>query len=434
MKWKTHYKARSISPEEAAKHIRSGERIFLGSACGTPDGVIDAILDRADELQNIEMSAMVSSGKSAYTLPEYEKSIRHNAFFVAPSTRPAMDDDRCDFTPFYFGAMPKGFRDGTISYDTAIITVTPPDKVGNVSMGVSVSYDMAAAKHAKRVIAEVTDDMPFTLGDSLLRVEDIDYFVRTDRKMVELPTPEVEVLEQRIGEHIASLMNDGDCLQLGYGGLPNAVLSFLEDKNDLGIHSEMISDNVMHMVQKGIITGKAKTLNKNKITICVAMGSREFYQWMDYNTMIDMHSVEYTNDPYIIGQNDNMVSINSALTVDLLGQAAADMQGPRQFAGVGGQVDFARGCRMSKNGRFIIALPSTGKGRSMSRITPSLQAGQAVATNRFDIDIVVTEHGIASLYGLKVKDRARALIEIADPKFRDQLKDEFKELYGRKSI
>ncbi len=431
MKWKEYYDSRCIKPEEAAKLINSGDKIVLGSGCGTPEGVIDAILERAEELKDVEMMAMVSSGKSAYAQPEYEKSIRHNSLFVAPSTRKAMDEDRCDFTAFHFGMIPDGLRDGSLPCDIAIISTSPPDKGGFVSLGVSVSYDMGAAESAKKVIAEVTPHMPFTLGDSTLHVSQIDHFVKTDRPMVELPLPPIGDLEKQIGAQIAKLINDGDCLQLGYGALPDAVLSFLEEKKDLGIHSEMISDGVMHLVDKGIVTGAKKTLNPYKITICVAMGSAEFYKWMDYNSMIDMHPVDYTNDPNIIGQNDNMVSINSALSVDLMGQVAADMRGASQYSGIGGQVDFVRGCRKSKGGRSIIAMSSTAGGGKFSRITAALEKGQAVATPRQDVDYIITEHGIAHLWGKKMKDRARALIEIAAPEFRDQLRSEYKEIYGR---
>ncbi len=431
MKWKEYYDARCLSLEAAAKLINSGDKIVLGSACGTPEGVIDALLERTEELEGVELAAMVSSGKSAYARPEYAKSFIHNSFFVAPSTREAMQADRCEYTPFYYGSMPGGFRDGTLPGDIAIITVTPPDKAGFVSLGVSVSYDKGAALAAKKVIAEVTPHMPFTLGDSYMHVSQIDYFVPTDRPMVELPLPQIGELEKKIGAQIATLINDGDCLQLGYGALPDAVLSFLGEKNDLGIHSEMISDGVWHLVEKGVVTCRKKNLNPFKITICVAMGSREFYDWMNYNAMIDMHSVEYTNDPNVIGQNDNMVSINSALTVDLLGQVAADMRGTDQFSGIGGQVDFVRGCRQSKNGRSIIALSSTAAKGKISRITPALERGQAVTTSRHDVDYIITENGIAHLWGKTVKDRARALIAIAAPEFRDQLYDDFKEIYGR---
>ncbi|MCU0662653.1 MAG: 4-hydroxybutyrate CoA-transferase [Myxococcota bacterium] len=431
MKWKDHYDSRCLTLEAAAKLIKSGDKIVLGSGCGSPESVIDAILARSKELEDVEMATMVSASKGAYSRPEHAGHILHNSYFVAPGTRKAMDEDRCEYTPIFYGSMPQSFRDGTLPCDVAIISCTPPDKAGNVSLGVSVSFDRAAALAAKTVIAEVTPKMPFTLGDAHMHVSQIDYFVPTERPMVNLPRPEIGEIERQIGGQIATLIKDGDCLQLGYGALPDAVLSFLHEKKDLGIHSEMVSDGVMQLVNSGVVTCAKKTLNPYKITICVAMGSAEFYDWIHYNSMIDMHPVEYTNSPSVIGQNDNMVSINSALTVDLLGQVAADMRGPNQYSGIGGQLDFVRGCRLSKGGRSIIALESTAQKGTVSRLTATLAPGQAVTTSRHDVDYVVTEHGIAHLWGKTVKERARSLIGIAAPQFRDQLYAEFKEVYGR---
>jgi len=312
-----------------------------------------------------------------------------------------------------------------------MVTVTPPDKTGNCSMGVSVSYDYTAAKAAGMVIAEVNPNMPFTLGESTLHVSEIDHFVKTERPIVELPLPQIGETEQQIAKFCAELIDDGSCLQLGYGALPDAVLAFMGEKNDLGIHSEMISDGVMHLVEKGVITCARKSFKNRKLIITVAMGSKALYDWMHLNTMIEMHPVSFTNDPSVIGMNDNMVSINSALTVDLLGQAAADMMGPRQYSGIGGQVDFVRGCRKAKNGRSILALAAVSSDGSRSRIVAALDPGQAVSTTRNDIDYVITENGIAHLRGKTVKERARLLIEIAAPPFRESLREDFKRTYGR---
>jgi 4-hydroxybutyrate CoA-transferase len=431
MNWKAVYEQRLVSGEEAVKLIRSGDRIALGSACGTPEDLIDCMLQRAGELRSVELVAMVSTGKSAYAQPQYAQAFRHNSFFVAPSTRQAMDEDRCDYTPCFFKEFPLIMQDGTLPCDVAMITVSPPDKVGNCSLGISVCYDYTAAKAARKVIAEVNPNMPFTLGDSCLHVTEIDRFVWTERPIVTAPRPKIEETEARIGAHCAALIQDGDCLQLGYGALPEAVLGFMGEKNDLGIHSEMISDGVMHLVEKGVITCARKNFKNRKIVITFAIGTKAFYDWMHLNSMIEMHPVEYINDPNIIGRNDNMVSINSALVVDLLGQAAADMMGPRQYAGVGGQVDFVRGCRLSKNGRSIIALAAASADGKRSRIVPTLAPGQAVTTSRMDIDYVVTEYGAARLRGKTTKERARMLTAIAAPQFRDWLREEFKRLYGR---
>jgi 4-hydroxybutyrate CoA-transferase len=431
MLWKAIYEERSCTGDEAVKLIKSGDRVVLGSACGTPEDLIDCMLKRNDELQDVELVAMVSTGKSAYAQPQFAKAFRHNSFFVAVSTRKAMYEDRCDYTPCFFKELPLIMQDGTLPCDLAMITVSPPDKVGNCSLGISVCYDFTAAKAAKKVIAEVNPNMPFTLGNSSLHVSEIDRFVWTERPIVTAPRPKIEEVEAKIGAHCAAIIQDGDCLQLGFGALPEAVLSFMGAKNDLGIHSEMISDGVMHLVEKGVITCARKNFKNRKIVITFAIGTKEFYEWMHLNSMIEMHPVEYINDPNIIGRNDNMVSINSALVVDLLGQAAADMMGGRQYAGVGGQVDFVRGCRLSKGGRSIIALAAASADGKISRIVPTLDPGQAVTTSRMDIDYVVTEYGAARLRGKNVKERARMLIEIAAPQFRDWLRAEFKRLYSR---
>ena len=313
MSWKEIYEQRLCSFDEAVGHIRSGDRVVLGSACGTPEDLIDAMLKRTHELREVELVAMVSTGKSAYARPQHAGAFRHNSFFVAPSTRNAMDEDRCDYTPCFFKEFPRIMQDGTLPCDVAMITVTPPDKVGNCSLGISVCYDYSAAKAAGKVIAEVNPNMPFTLGDSCLHVSEIDHLVWTERPIVTAPRPQIGEVENRIGRFCAELIKDGDCLQLGYGALPEAVLGFLEEKNDLGIHSEMISDGVMQLVEMGVITCARKNFKNRKIVITFAIGSREFYDWMHLNSMIEMHPVEYINDSNIIGRNDNMVSINSAL-------------------------------------------------------------------------------------------------------------------------
>jgi len=431
MDWKSIYQSRRCSLDEAVGHVKPGDRVILGSACGTPEDLIDALLKRTDELHDVELVAFVSTGKSAYAQPQYAKAFRHNGFFVAPSTRKAVDEDRADFSASNFGTFPLLVSGDELPCDVAMITVTPPDKVGNCSLGISVSYDFSAARAAKKVIAEVNPNMPFTLGYSSLHVSEIDHFVWTDRPIVTAPRPELNDAERKIGGYCASLIKDGDCLQLGYGALPEAVLGFMDDKHDLGIHSEMISDGVMQLVEKGVITCARKNFKNRKIVITFAIGSREFYDWIHLNSMVEMHPVEYINDPAVIGLNDNMVSINSALCVDLLGQAAADMMGARQYSGVGGQVEFVRGCRVSKGGRSIIALAAASSDGTISRIVPALAQGQAVTTSRNDIDYVITDYGIAHLRGRTVKDRARMLVEIAAPQFRDWLLEEFTRIYAR---
>lgn len=430
MNGNTYFAERILSAQEAVKAIQSGDRVVHGHACGEPTCLVEAMVDRAEELEGVEIVHMVSMGKARYCQPEYARSFRHNSLFVGSTSRQAVNEGRGDYTCCYFSEVPLLFRNNLLPVDVALITVSPPDKSGFVCLGISVDYTKQAALSARTVIAAVNPNMPRIGGDSYLHVTDIDYFVPTEEPLIELKPPVLGDLEKAIGSNVASLIGDGDCLQLGIGALPDAVLSYLGEKNDLGIHSEMISDGVMKLVEAGVITCKRKTFRPRKAVITFAMGTGQFYRWLDENAMMEAYPVDVTNDASIISQNDNMVSINSAISVDLQGQVAADTLGPRQFSGVGGQVDFVRGANRSKGGRSIIAMPSTAaKGRA-SRIVAALERGQAVTTSRNDVAYIVTEHGVAGLKGKTIRQRAEALIAIADPLFRDQLRDEFFELYG----
>jgi 4-hydroxybutyrate CoA-transferase len=420
--WEALFKARQIDCQSAAALVKSGNRVVAAHACGSPEPLMAALAQRAGELRNVEIVHMVSMGKSTYCQPEFADSFRHNSLFAGASTREAIRSGRADYTPCFFSEIPWLFRDKVLPVDVAMITVSPPDKAGNVSLGVSVDYTRQAALSAKCVIAEVTPGMPRTYGNAFLHVSQIDHFFISERPIIEMQPPAIGPLEQAIGAQVATLIKDGDCLQLGIGAIPDATLSFLKEKRDLGIHSEMISDGVMELVELGVITGHQKNLHNSKIIITFAMGTRKFYNWLDNNSMIECYPVDYTNDPSTIAKNDNMVSINSAISVDLLGQVAADTLGRNQFSGVGGQVDFVRGARRSNGGRSIIAMPATADKGKFSRIVLSLTEGQAVTTSRNDVDYVVTEYGIAHLRGKTVNQRADALIHIAEPKFRDELK------------
>ncbi len=431
MNWKAHYTRRQITLGEAAQKIASGDRVVAGHACGSPEPILDALVERAEELEGVEIVHMVSMGKSAYCQPEYEKNFRHNSIFAGAGSRKAISQGRADFTSCFFSEIPRLFRDGHLPVDVALVTVSEPDKMGNMSLGISVDYTMEAALSAKIVIAEVSPHMPRIGGNAFLHASDIDFFVKSDREMIELPPPHIGEVEKAIGAHVASLIQDGDCLQLGIGAIPDAVLTFLGDKKDLGIHSEMISDGVMSLVEAGVINGRCKNRHPGKIIITFAMGSHTFYRWLHENSMVEMHPVDYVNDPFVVAQNDNMASINSAIAVDLLGQVAADSMGAHQFSGVGGQVDFIRGARRSKNGRSIIAMPATAKKGTLSRIVSTLAPGQAVSTSRNDVDYIVTEYGLAHLTGKSIIQRAKALIEISAPEFRDTLWYEFEEIYQR---
>lgn len=430
MNWQEYYQSRTTTAEQAVRAVKSGDRIVFGHACGEPQLIVDALVDRAAELENVEIVHEVAMGKGLYCRPEYQKSFRHNAFFAGQPSRQAIKEGRADYTSIYLHLVPYLFRSGVFPVDVAMVTVSPPDHNGYVSLGISVDYTWQAIKSAETVIAEVNPHMPRTGPGSLIPVTDIDYFVEVDLPLLELSPPVIGAVEKTIGQNIAELIKDGDCLQLGIGAVPDAILSCLADKKDLGIHSEMISDGVMNLVETGIVNCSRKNYHPGKIVIAFAMGSPTFYKWLDNHPMIEALPVDVTNKPANVARNDNMVSINSALSVDLLGQVAADTLSGMQFSGVGGQVDFIRGTTDSKGGRAIIALPATAARGTISRIVAALAPGQAVTTSRYDVDYVVTEFGVARLKWKTNRERAHALINIAAPQFREQLRDDYERLYG----
>jgi 4-hydroxybutyrate CoA-transferase len=421
------YKECICSAEEAIQKVKSGDRIVFSHACGEPRVLPATLMKRVDELTDVQIVHMVPMGEALYCRPEYAGSFRHVALFSGAPTREAIWENRADYVPYVFSEIPFLF-DSVLPVDVAMVTVSPPDKNGFCSLGVSVDYTKKAVESAKIVIAEINKAMPRTHGDSFVHVSEIDCFVEVDIPIAELKATELTDVEINIGKYVTELIEDGSCLQLGIGGIPDAVLKNLGSLKDLGVHSEMISDGVKHLVEKGIVNGRKKNFHKDKIVITFLMGSREFYDWVDDNPIIEMRTVDYTNNPYIIAQNKNMVAINSALEVDLLGQVCADTIGPKQFSGVGGQLDFVRGARMSEGGKAVIALPSTAKG-GISRIVPTLKEGAAVTTSRNDVDYVVTDYGIASLKGKTVRDRMKALINIAHPNVREELQKKAYEVY-----
>jgi len=424
------YAGRFCTPEEAVAKVKSGDRIVFAHACGEPRLLPSALAKRARELEGVEIVHMVPMGEALYCQPQYAASFKHVALFSGGPTRDAIWEGRADYIPCCFSEIPFLFNT-LLPVDVAMVTVSPPDSNGYCSLGVSVDYTKHAVSQAKTVIAEVNPTMPRTHGESFLHTSEIDFFVDVDVPIHELKSRETTDVEENIGRHAAELVEDGCCLQLGIGGIPDAVLKNLTAFKDLGIHSEMISDGVRHLVDKGVITGRMKNVHRGKVVVAFLMGSRAFYDWVDDNPLIEMRTVDYTNNPYLIAQNKKMLAINSALEVDLLGQVCADTLGPRQFSGVGGQLDFVRGARMSEDGKAIIALQSTVNS-DVSRIVPTLKAGAAVTTSRNDVDYVVTEYGIASLKGKTVRARMKALIDIAHPGFREELARKAYEVYHLK--
>jgi len=432
MSWKELYKSKLCTPDEAVSYIKSGDRVVFTHATGESTVLTDALVRNAELYENVEIVHLVSMSKAPYCNPGMEKHFRHNALFLSGSTREAIADGRGDFTPAYFSQVPDLFRN-TLHPNVSLLHLSPPDQHGYCSFGVSVDYTKPAAECADLRIAQINASMPRTLGNSFIHISQIDYIVEADTPLIELQPPKITELELKIGENCASLVCDGDTLQLGIGAIPDAVLHALTDKKDLGIHSEMFSDGVVELVEKGVITNKKKSLYPGKSVVAFLMGTRRLYDYVDNNPSVQLMQVDYVNNPAVIAQNDNLVSINSCVQVDLMGQVVSTSVGRRQISGVGGQVDFVRGANMSKNGRSILAMPSTAAGGKISKIVADIDTGAAVTTNRYDVGYIVTEYGVADLKGKTLRDRARALIQIAHPDFRMALvetyEQRFKERY-----
>lgn len=429
MNWQEHYINKTCTAADAVRCIKSGDTVVVAHACGEPRSLTSAISDRYAELENVKVVHRIGMGECRYAQPGMEPHFRHMSLFGGPNTRQAINSGRADYIPRFISETPALFLDGIIPVDVALITVCPPDKYGYCSLGISVDYSLPAARSAKIVIAEINPNMPRTHGDSFMHVKDIDYFVPSDRELMEIERSQFSEVEDSIGRYVSTLIKDGDTLQLGIGAIPDAILSYLKEKNDLGIHTEMFSDGVMELTELGVINCSKKSLHNGKIVSTFMMGSKDLYAWVDDNPFIEMHPENYVNNPYVIGKNDNMVSINSALQVDLLGQVAADQIAGQQYSGVGGQVDYIRGIHLSKGGRSIIALPSTAARGKVSRIQAALSRGTAVTTSRNEVSCIVTEYGIAMLEGKTNLERLRALVAISHPDFRDEIMEDGLKLY-----
>lgn len=428
MSWQEIYESRQMPVEEAIKLVKSGDRVVLGHAVGIPTYITDAMVDHKEDYTDVEMVQLVPMGNCRFCEPGTEGHFRLNSFFCGGLNKKDIMEGRADFTPCYFNEFPGLFRD-ELPVDVAILQATPPDKHGNISFGVSVDYAMEAARYAKKVIVEINSQMPRTLGDTTIPVSMVDAFVLHDHPVIELPIAKIGETEKAIGENCAKLVKDGDTLQLGIGAIPDAVLLFLKDKKDLGIHSEMISDGVVNLFEAGVITNQKKNFHTGKSVVNFLMGTKRLYDYADDNPAVAMFPVSYVNNPYIAAKNDNLVAINSCVQIDFTGQICSESVGANQISGVGGQVDFARAAKMSKGGRSIIAIASTaGKGK-ISKIVPLLDNGAAVTTSRCDADYVVTEFGIAHLKGKCIRERAKSLIAIAHPDFRADLIKAFEERF-----
>jgi len=421
--WTETYRSRCVSAAQALEAVHSNDRVWIQSGCGTPSTLVEALVARATEVRDVEVVHMMTLGSADYTRPEFQGRFRHRGLFLGANTREAVAAGRADYTPIFLSEIEGLMDSGSLPTDVVLMQVSPPDKHGFVSLGTTVDCTQTAARHARTVIAEVNNRMPRTYGDTFIHVSRIAALVETSHPLLELETENYTEQHLRVARHVASLIPDGATLQIGIGAIADAVLSCLPDKRDLGIHTEMCSDGVIDLIESGVINGERKSLNRGKVVLGFVLGTERLFEFIHENSSFEFRSIRYTNDPFVVAQNDRMVAINSALQVDLTGQVCADSIGTRPYSGFGGQLDFIRGAARSRGGVPIIALPSTALGGKVSRIVPTLEPGAGVVTSRADVHYVVTEHGIAYLHGKTLRERAEALIAIADSRFQQELED-----------
>ena len=427
MNWLDDYKSKLTGANDAVSLIGSGDRVYYGGNAAIPQTLVRALAERKDELEDVQLNHVLLLGDDPLSAPDMAAHFRHNSLFVGPADRAAVNDGRADYVPIFLHQIPRLFKEGILPLDTAMVQCSPPDEHGFMSLGVETLASKAACQMAGRVIVQVNEKMPRVLGDSFLHVNRVTKIVEATENLPTLEGKEISAVEQQIGEYILGLIEPGMTIQMGIGGIPDAVYAAMEGDLDLGIHTEMISDGGMEAIERGIVTGNQKTLHQGKVIITFALGTEALYDFLDNNPLIEAHPVDYVNDPVVVSQNDNMMAINSAIEVDLTGQVCSDSIGPYIYSGFGGQVDFIRGAARSKGGRPVIALPATAKGGAMSRIVPYLKEGAGVVTSRADVFYVVTEYGVANLFGKNLRERAEALIGIAAPEFRDELERSAKE-------
>ena len=431
MDWERRYASKLVSgPEAIAAAVHSGSQVYLTGNCSVPRTLVEALVAHGPNVEDVEVPQPLTVGDAPWCSPELDGHLRSNVLFIGHNVRKAVWEKRADYTPVLLSDFPLFFKRGIFSLDVALVHLSPPDVNGYCSFGVETGLTKTAAESAKCIVAQVNPHMPYIYGDTLIHVDDLDYIVEVDQPLDEyrMATEPADEVVTSIAGHIGELIPDGATMQMGIGAIPDSVLPYLEHKRDLGIHTELFSDGVMHLVEKGVITGARKTLHLGKIIAGFNLGSRELYRWLDHNDIVELHVSEYVNDPCVIGQNYRQVSINSAIEIDLTGQVCADSIGHRFYSGVGGQMDFIYGASRSEGGMPIIALPSTAKGDTMSRIVPTLKPGAGVVTSRNPVHWIVTEFGAVNLYGKCIRERVAALISIAHPKFREELRLQAKAL------
>jgi 4-hydroxybutyrate CoA-transferase len=421
MSWELDYKSKLRTPDEALRYVQSGMRVYIQPGCAEPETLVEALIRRAPFVHEVEIVHMMTMGEAPYVAPQMADHFRHNAMFIGSNVREAINDGRADYTPIYLSEIEELFESGAMPIDVALLELSPPDSHGFCSFGVGVDMSLTAAKCARYVIAQINDHMPRTYGDSFIHVTELDVVVESSRPLCCMKPPQITDMHVAVARNVAGLIEDRAVLQTGIGGIPDAVLPFLMDRKDLGIHSELVSNGVIPLIEAGVITGAHKNFKPRKIILGFAIGTKQLFDFVDNNPIFEFHPTSYTNDPGLIARNDNMVAINSALQIDLTGQVCSDSIGNQFYSGIGGQVDFLRGASRSKGGKPIIAISSSAKDGRVSRIVPMLSPGAGVVTSRGLVRYVVTEYGVAYLHGKSIRERAKALIEIAHPQFREGL-------------
>ncbi|MFZ0287192.1 MAG: acetyl-CoA hydrolase/transferase C-terminal domain-containing protein [Terriglobales bacterium] len=421
MSWELEYKRKFRTADEALGCVQSGMRVYIQPGCAEPETLVEALMRRAPFVHDVEIVHMMTMGAAPYVAPEMAGHFRHNAMFIGGNVREAINEGRADYTPIYLSEIEELFESGAMPIDVALLELSPPDSHGFCSFGVGVDTSLTAAKCARYVVAQINDRMPRTYGDSFIHVTELDAAVDSSRPLCAMKPPQISDMHKAIARNVAGLIEDGAVLQTGIGGIPDAVLPFLMDRKDLAVHSELASDGVIPLVEAGVITGAKKNFKPRKIILGFAIGTKQMFDFVDNNPIFEFHPTAYTNDPALIARNDNMVAINSALQIDLTGQVCSDSIGTRFYSGIGGQVDFLLGAGRSKGGKPIIAISSTAKDGTVSRIAPMLSPGAGVVTSRGLVRYVVTEYGVANLHGKTIRQRAQALIDIAHPRFRQEL-------------
>lgn len=424
--WKDLYKSKLMSATQAIQMIRPGARIFIGTGCGQPQHLVDELVNDSNDIVDAEIYHMLTRGTAPYIKEEYARKFRTSSFFLAPNVREGVVSGRGDYTPIFLSEIPMLFKSGRIPLDVALIQTSPPDKNGYLSLGISIDIVKSAVENSLLVIAEVNENMPRTLGDSVIPIDRVDAIVESSRPLLEYTLPEPDETIEAIARNVASLVENGSTIEVGIGTLPQAVLRYLMDKKNLGMHTEMFNDAIIPLIEAGVLNGSRKTINRGKVTASFCLGTKKLYDYIHENQLFEFRPSEYVNDPFVISQHNKMVAINVALEIDMSGQVCSDSIGWDFYSGIGGQVDFNRGAARSRNGKPIIALPSTAKNGTISRIVPRLSEGAGVVVTRGDVRFVVTEYGIADLFGKSIRERVLALAEIAHPNFRNDILKEAK--------